>query len=89
MKPLAALLGGFLLGQAVYCSSGDEGTLKEWDATNLALKRQIDLEGAVPHMTLRNREQFSAAECWSWRKPCPTDAASVGQMFSRAVTVLA
>lgn len=38
----------YLLGQAVYSSSGDEGMLKEWDATALALKREIDLGGTVP-----------------------------------------
>lgn len=34
-----------LLEQAVYSSSGDEGMLKEWDATALALKRELDLGG--------------------------------------------
>ncbi|CAM9830579.1 unnamed protein product, partial [Sphacelaria rigidula] len=33
--------------KSVYCSAGDEGALREWDATTLALKRQIDLEGWV------------------------------------------
>lgn len=41
--------------QAVYSSGSDDGTLKEWDAAALALKRDIDLGGKSSALRIEPR----------------------------------
>lgn len=46
--PLKSTFRGIDATKALYCTSGDEGVLREWDAKTLALQREIALEGVSP-----------------------------------------